>query len=53
VFDETGVVAISLSVYGLPTRSSTEQVLGCRDALAELADEVVNRIGARTPVTAT
>ena len=52
VFDETGAAAISLSVYGLPARSSTEQVVLYRDALAEVADEVMNRIGARTPVAA-
>ncbi|MGI6873422.1 flavin reductase [Amycolatopsis sp. 3B14] len=52
VFDETGAVAISLSVYGLPETSTVEEVHRYRDALAEVADEVMDRIGAKTPVAA-
>ncbi|MFD2469058.1 flavin reductase [Amycolatopsis silviterrae] len=50
VFDETGSAAISLSVYGLPETSSTEEVRAYREALQEVADEVMRRIGAKTPV---
>lgn len=50
VFDETGSVAISLSVYGLPEQSTVDEVHRYRDALQEVADEVMARTGGRAPV---
>lgn len=52
VFDETGSVSISLSVYGLPEASTTEEVHRYRDALTEVAGEVMRRIDAKAPALA-
>lgn len=52
VFDETGSVAICLSVYRLPPTSTLEDVLRYRDELAAVANEVMNQLGVQPPVPA-